>query len=136
MGFVKEFKEFAVKGNVVDLAVGVIIGAAFGKVVTSFVNDIIMPPLGVLTGGIDFSKQKYILKAAHDKVPESAINYGLFINNIIDFIIVAFAIFLMIKVINSLKRKKEVEEAVTPSLTKEEILLTEIRDILAKRPTL
>lgn len=135
MGFIKEFREFAVKGNVVDLAVGVIIGAAFGKIVTSLVNDIIMPPLGVLTGGLDFSKQKYILKPAHDKVPESAINYGLFINNVIDFIIVAFAIFLLVKAINGLKRRQEAKEEVIAEVvpTKEEVLLTQIRDLLAEK---
>jgi len=135
MGFIKEFREFAVKGNVVDLAVGVIIGAAFGKIVTSLVNDIIMPPIGVLTGGLDFSKQKYVLKAAHDKVPESAINYGLFINNVIDFIIVAFAIFLLVKAINGLKRRQEAKEEVIAEVvpTKEEVLLTQIRDLLAEK---
>jgi large conductance mechanosensitive channel len=135
MGFIKEFREFAVKGNVVDLAVGVIIGAAFGKIVTSLVNDIIMPPIGVLTGGLDFSKQKYVLKAAHDKVPESAINYGLFINNVIDFIIVAFAIFLLVKAINGLKRRQEAKEEIVAEVvpTKEEVLLTQIRDLLAEK---
>lgn len=135
MGFIKEFREFAVKGNVVDLAVGVIIGAAFGKIVTSLVNDIVMPPIGVLTGGLDFSKQKYILKAAHDKVPESAINYGLFINNVIDFVIVAFAVFLLVKAINGLKRRQEVQEEVVAEVvpTKEEVLLTQIRDLLAEK---
>ncbi len=134
MGFVKEFKEFAMKGNVVDLAVGVIIGAAFGKIVTSLVNDIVMPPIGMLTGGLDFSKQKYILKAAEGKTPETAINYGLFINNVIDFIIVALVIFLAIKGINALKRKDAEETpAAPPEPTKEEVLLTEIRDLLAKK---
>jgi len=133
MGFIKEFREFAVKGNVVDLAGGGIIGAAFGKIVTSLVNDVIMPPIGMLTRGLDFSKQKYVLKAAHDKVPETAINYGLFINSVIDFLIVAFVIFLVIKGINSLKRKQEEAPAAPPAPTKEEILLTEIRDILAKK---
>jgi len=134
MGFVKEFKEFAMRGNVVDLAVGVIIGAAFGKIVTSLVNDIVMPPIGMLTGGLDFSKQKYVLKAAVDKTPETAINYGLFINNVIDFIIVALVIFLAIKGINALKRKDAEEApAAPPAPTKEEVLLTEIRDLLAKK---
>jgi len=133
MGFVKEFKEFAMRGNVVDLAVGVIIGGAFGKIVTSLVNDVVMPPIGMLTGGLDFSKQKYILKAAVGKTPETAINYGLFINNVIDFVIVALVIFLVIKGLNSLKRKEEEAPAAPPEPTKEEVLLTEIRDLLAKK---
>ena len=132
MGFISEFKEFAVKGNVVDLAVGVIIGAAFGKIVTSLVNDVIMPPIGLVTGGLDFSKQKWVLKAAEGTKPETAINYGMFINNVIDFLIVAFVIFLLIKGINSLKRQEEATSAAPPAPTKEEILLTEIRDLLAK----
>jgi len=133
MGFVKEFKEFAMRGNVVDLAVGVIIGGAFGKIVTSLVNDVVMPPIGMLTGGLDFSKQKYVLKAAVGKTPETAINYGLFINNIIDFIIVALVIFLAIKGLNSLKRKEDEAPAAPAEPTKEEVLLTEIRDLLAKK---
>jgi large conductance mechanosensitive channel len=135
MGITKEFKEFAVKGNVVDLAVGVIIGAAFGKIVTSLVNDIIMPPLGLLLSGIDFKDLKYVLKPAIGKTPETSINYGLFINNVIDFIIVAFVIFLVIKGINSMKRKEEaaVEAEAEAVPTKEEILLTDIRDLLAKK---
>ena len=131
MAFVKEFKEFAMRGNVVDLAVGVIIGAAFGKIVTSLVNDVLMPPIGMITGGLDFSKQKYVLKAAEGKTPETAISYGLFINALIDFIIVAFVIFLVVKGINSLKRNEEVAPSVPIPPSKEEVLLTEIRDILA-----
>ena len=133
MSFTKEFKEFAVRGNVLDLAVGVIIGGAFGKIVTSMVNDIIMPPIGMATGGIDFKDLKYVLKPAVDKTPETAINYGLFINNVIDFLIVAFCIFLIVKAINSLKKKEEVAPAAAPEPTKEEVLLTEIRDLLAKK---
>ncbi|MEO3406932.1 large-conductance mechanosensitive channel protein MscL [Mucilaginibacter sp. CAU 1740] len=133
MAIVKEFKEFAMRGNVVDLAVGVIIGAAFGKIVTSLVTDIIMPPIGILTGGIDFKDLKYVLKPAVDKTPETAINYGLFINNVIDFLIVAFCIFLIVKGINSLKKKEEAAPAAPPAPTKEEVLLTEIRDLLAKK---
>ncbi|MBE9665960.1 large-conductance mechanosensitive channel protein MscL [Mucilaginibacter boryungensis] len=130
---IKEFKEFAVKGNVVDLAVGVIIGAAFGKIVTSLVNDVIMPPIGLLTGGLDFSKQKWVLKAAENGKPETAVAYGAFVNNVIDFLIVAFVIFLLIKGINSLKRQEEAAPAAPPEPTKEEILLTQIRDLLAKK---
>lgn len=105
MSIMKEFKEFAVKGNAVDMAVGIIIGAAFGKIVSSMVNDIIMPPIGLLIGGVDFKNLKLVLKAATIDRPEVTLNYGLFINNIIDFTIVAFAIFLVVKGINSLKKK-------------------------------
>lgn len=133
MAIVKEFKEFAMRGNVVDLAVGVIIGAAFGKIVTSLVTDIIMPPIGILTGGIDFKDLKYVLKPAVGKAPETAINYGLFINNVIDFVIVAFCIFLIVKGINSLKKKEEAAPAADPAPSKEEILLTDIRDLLAAK---
>ncbi|SDD93604.1 large conductance mechanosensitive channel [Mucilaginibacter pineti] len=133
MAIVKEFKEFAMRGNVVDLAVGVIIGAAFGKIVTSLVADIIMPPIGMVTGGIDFKDLKYVLKPAVGKVPETSINYGLFINNVIDFLIVAFCIFLIVKGINTLKKKEEEAPAAEPVPTKEEVLLTEIRDLLAKK---
>jgi large conductance mechanosensitive channel len=130
MAIVKEFKEFAMRGNVVDLAVGVIIGAAFGKIVTSLVTDIIMPPLGFLLSGIDFKDAKYVIKPAINKTPETAINYGLFINNVIGFVIVAFCIFLIVKGINMMKKN---EEAAPAAPTKEEILLTEIRDLLAKK---
>jgi len=135
MGFIKEFKEFAMRGSVVDLAVGVIIGAAFGKIVTSLVDDIIMPVIGVITGGIDFSEMKYVLKAGDpaNSVPETAIMYGNFINIVVQFLIVAFVIFLAIKGINSLKRKEEiVEEAPAPGPTQEE-LLAEIRDLLKRQ---
>jgi len=133
MGFVKEFKEFAMRGNVVDLAVGVIIGAAFGKIVTSLVTDVIMPPIGYITGGIDFAEKKIVLKPgdpAH-KIAEVAVHYGNFINSVIQFLIIAFCIFLVVKAINSLKRE-EPAPAPDPVPTKEEVLLTEIRDMLAK----
>ena len=134
MSVVKEFKEFAVKGNVIDLAVGVVIGAAFGKIVTSLVTDIMLPPLGLLTGGIDFSDMKLVIKAADPikKIAAVTVNYGNFINILIQFIIIAFCIFLVVKGINSLKKKQEVAPAADPIPTKEEILLTEIRDLLAK----
>lgn len=106
MSIVKEFKEFAVKGNAVDMAVGIIIGAAFGKIVSSLVSDIIMPPLGLLIGGMDFKNLKFVLKAATLNTPEVSINYGQFINTTLDFLIVAFAIFLVVKGINNLKNKK------------------------------
>jgi large conductance mechanosensitive channel len=138
MGMLKEFKEFAMRGNVIDLAVGVVIGGAFGKIVTSLVNQIIMPPIGWLTGGIDFSDLKWVLKPADNsdpahKVAEVAIQYGAFINTLIQFAIIAFAIFLMVKAINRLSRKQEAEapEAAPPA---DVVLLAEIRDLLKSRP--
>lgn len=137
MGVVKEFKEFISRGNVVDLAVGVIIGAAFGKIVTSLVNDIIMPPIGLIMGGINFTGLKFILKQpavdplTGKPIEALTLNYGSFIQSGIDFIIIAFAIFLFVKIFNSMKRK-ETEPPPAPP-TKEEVLLTEIRDLLAKK---
>lgn len=135
MGFFKEFKEFAMRGSVVDLAVGVVIGGAFGKIVTSLVNDIIMPPIGFITGGVDFSNLKYVITPADEAagVAEVAINYGTFVNVVIQFIIVAFCIFLVIKGLNSLKKKEEAAPAAPPAPSKEEVLLTEIRDILRNK---
>jgi len=135
MGFLKEFKEFAMRGSVVDLAVGVIIGGAFGKIVTSLVDDIIMPPIGYLTGGIDFSEMRYIIQPGDEAAgtPEVAIAYGNFLNVVIQFIIVAFCIFLIIKGINALKRKQEEAPAAPPAPSNEEVLLTEIRDLLRAR---
>ena len=141
MGFLQEFKTFALKGNVVDMAVGVIIGGAFGKIVTSLVNDVIMPPIGYLTGGVDFKDLKWVIKDAIEAtesspaVAEVALKYGAFIQQIVDFMIIAISIFVMIKIINKLAslRKKEEEEqqpAPAPEPTKEELLLTEIRDLL------
>ncbi len=114
MGMLKEFKDFAMRGNVVDLAVGIVIGGAFGKIVTSLVNDLIMPPVGVLIGGVDFSKLTYTLKAAAGTDPAVVISYGSFINTVIDFTIVAFAIFMVIKGMNRLQRKHE-EPAAEPT---------------------
>ena len=130
---IKEFKAFAMRGNVVDLAVAVIIGGAFGKIVASFVNDILMPPLGVLLGGVDFKDLMVTIKDAVGDIPAVTINYGMFVQNVIDFVIVAFAIFMMIKAISASKKKEEVlpESPVLPS--KEEELLTEIRDLLKKQ---
>ncbi|XTZ38813.1 large-conductance mechanosensitive channel protein MscL [Salmonella enterica] len=133
MSMLKEFREFAMRGNVVDLAVGVIIGAAFGKIVSSLVADIIMPPLGLLIGGVDFKQFALTLRAAQGDIPAVVMNYGVFIQNIFDFIIVAFAIFLAIKVINKLKRKREEEPKAPPAPSKEEVLLTEIRDLLKEQ---
>ncbi len=137
MKFFQEFKEFAMRGNVIDLAVGVIIGGAFNKIVSSLVADIIMPPLGVLLGGVDFKDFSVTLKDAVGDDPAVVLNYGMFIQNIFDFIIVAFSIFLAIRVMNKLREKQDeaiveaVEEtAADPVPTKEEILLSEIRDIL------
>ena len=135
MAIIKEFKEFAMRGNVVDLAVGVVIGAAFGKIVTSLVADIVMPPIGLVTGGVDFSDINIVLKHADAiaKKPEVAIHIGNFINIVIQFIIIAFCIFMVVKAINSLKKEEEPAPVVDPGPTKEEVLLTEIRDLLAKK---
>ena len=133
MSILKEFKTFAVKGNVVDMAVGIIIGAAFGKIVSSFVGDVIMPPLGVLIGGVDFTDLAITLKAAEGDLPAVVLAYGKFIQSIIDFIIVAFAIFMGVKVINRLKREEEIAEeapAEPEAPSNEEVLLSEIRDLL------
>jgi len=137
MSIVKEFKEFAMKGSVIDLAVGVVIGAAFGSIVTSLVKDIIMPPIGILLGKVDFSEKKYVIIQADPvhKIAEVAIRYGNFVTVVFQFVIVAFSIFMVVKGINSLKREEEAAPAPAPDPepTKEEILLTEIRDLLAKK---
>lgn len=127
MSIIKEFKEFAVKGNVVDMAVGVIIGAAFGKIITSLVGDVIMPPIGVLLGGVDFSNLSIVVKEAIDKKPAVVVSYGKFLQTIIDFTIIAFAIFMAVKAMNTLKKK---ETAAAAALPNQEMLLTEIRDLL------
>ena len=129
MGLMKEFKEFAVKGNVVDMAVGIIIGAAFGKIVSSFVGDVIMPPIGVLLGGMNFTELAIIIKEASLDTPAVVISYGKFIQTLVDFLIVAFAIFVVIKGLNSLKRKEEVPApAEPPAPSKGEVVHAEIRD--------
>lgn len=132
MRFLNEFKAFAMKGNVIDMAVGIIIGAAFGKIVTSVVNDIIMPPIGLLVGGVDFKDLKFTMKEAIGDIPAVSINYGNFLQVTFDFLIVSFSIFMVIKAINSLKRKEvsEAQSSTPPTPSKEENLLTEIRDIL------
>jgi len=132
VSIVKEFKEFAMRGNVIDLAVGVIIGVAFGKIVSSFISDIIMPPLGILIGGVDFKDLVFILKAAKGEVAAVTLNYGMFIQNIFDFLIIAFAIFMAVKGINKIKKKEEEAPAAPPTPTNEEKLLAEIRDLLKK----
>ena len=132
----KEFKSFAMKGNVLDLAVAVIIGGAFGKIITSFVNDVLMPPIGLLLGNTDFSELKLILKEASEGVDAVTLNYGVFVNTVLDFLIVAFSIFMVVKAFNKMK-KKEVEKPAAPPTppapSKEEILLSEIRDILKEK---
>ncbi len=133
MSVMKEFRDFAVKGNVVDMAVGIIIGAAFGKIVSSFVGDVIMPPIGVLIGGVDFSGLAFTLKDAAAGSPAVVISYGKFIQTVVDFTIVAFAIFIAVKAINTLKRKAEEAQKAPAEPSAEEKLLTEIRDLLKER---
>ncbi|TAF65318.1 MAG: large-conductance mechanosensitive channel protein MscL [Cytophagales bacterium] len=132
--FFQEFRDFAVQGNVVDLAIAVVIGGAFGKIVTSFVNDILMPPIGIMLGGLDFKNLKLVLKDAVDKNPAITLNYGNFIQMIVDFLIISFFIFIAIKAINS--AKKHTPESTTPpppaEPTNSEKLLAEIRDLLKK----
>lgn len=127
MGFIKEFKEFASRGNVVDLAVGIVIGAAFNNIVQSAVNDVIMPPIGLIMGDISFTEYKFFLS---DKV---SINYGNFIQTVLNFIIVAFAVFLIVKAMNRLRRKEAAAPASAPAPTREEVLLTEIRDAIREK---
>ena len=133
MSMIKEFKDFAVKGNVVDMAVGIIIGAAFGKIVSSFVGDVIMPPIGVLLGGVDFTNLALTVKEASGDLPAVVISYGKFIQSVVDFTIIAFAIFIAVKAINSLKRKEEESPQAPPETPAQEVLLTEIRDLLKER---
>ena len=133
MSMLKEFKEFAVKGNVVDMAVGIIIGAAFGKIISSLVGDVVMPPIGLILGGVDFTDLAYTLKAAVGDTPAVVIAYGKFIQTLVDFIIIAFAIFIAIKVLNAAKREEEKAPEEPPKPSNEEVLLTEIRDLLKKQ---
>ncbi len=133
MGMLQEFKEFAIKGNVVDMAVGLIVGASFGKIVSSFVADVIMPPIGVLIGGVDFTKLAITIKEASGDIPAVTLKYGSFIQTVVDFTIIAFAIFIVIKLINKLKRTEATAPAPAPEPSKEELLLTEIRDLLKAR---
>jgi large conductance mechanosensitive channel len=128
-----EFKDFAMRGNVVDMAVGVVIGGAFGKIVTSFTNDVLMPPLGMITGGVDFSDKKVVLKEAVEGAAGVSMNYGVFINTIIDFTIIAFAIFMVVKAMNAAMKKAPPPPPAPPAPTKEQVLLTEIRDALRGR---
>ncbi|ALP40825.1 large-conductance mechanosensitive channel protein MscL [Aeromonas schubertii] len=132
MSLLQEFKAFAARGNVIDMAVGIIIGAAFGKIVSSFVGDVIMPPIGLILGGVDFSDLAVTLKAAEGSAPAVVIAYGKFIQTVIDFLIIAFAIFMGLKAINTLKRAEEEAPAAPPAPTLDQALLTEIRDLLKK----
>lgn len=134
MSMMKEFKEFAMRGNVVDLAVGIVIGGAFGKIVKSFVDDVLMPPIGMAIGGVDFKNLKIVIQEAIGERAAVTVNYGSFIQVLVDFIIVAFAIFMVVKLMNKLKKKEEATPApvVEPVPSKEEVLLTEIRDLLKK----
>ncbi|MEM6844543.1 MAG: large-conductance mechanosensitive channel protein MscL [Bacteroidota bacterium] len=135
MGLVKEFKAFVMKGNIIDLAVAVIIGAAFGKIVSSFVADVLMPPIGILLGGVDFTDLMIPLqKAATEGEEDVVIRIGVFIQNIIDFLIIAFSVFMVIKAYQSTQKKEEEKPAPPPEPSKEEKLLAEIRDILKERP--
>ncbi|HDN2512621.1 large-conductance mechanosensitive channel protein MscL [Providencia vermicola] len=133
MSFLKDFREFAMKGNVVDMAVGIIIGAAFGKIVSSLVADVIMPPLGLLIGGVDFKSFSVVLKEAQGDLPAVVLNYGMFIQTVFDFVIVAFAIFMAIKVMNKVRREKEAAPAEPTPPSTEEVLLSEIRDLLKEQ---
>ncbi len=141
MGFLKEFKAFALKGNVMDMAVGVIIGGAFGKIVTSLVNDVIMPPIGLVVGGVDFTDLKLVIKKAvieggAEIAPAVTWNYGAFIQQVVDFTILAFCVFMMVKIMNKMMKKEEAKPApapAPPAPSKEEVLLTEIRDLLKEQ---
>jgi large conductance mechanosensitive channel len=133
MSIVKEFREFAVKGNVVDMAVGIIIGAAFGKIVSSLVSDVVTPPLGYAIGGVDFTKLAYTLPAMLGGQDPVTIRYGVFLQTVFDFIIVAFAIFLLVKLINQVRRKEEAAPAPPPAPPRQEALLEEIRDLLKQQ---
>nr|WP_298717948.1 large-conductance mechanosensitive channel protein MscL [uncultured Steroidobacter sp.] len=133
MSFVKEFREFAVKGNVVDMAVGIIIGAAFGKIVSSLVSDVVTPPLGYLIGGVDFTQLAVTLPTIREGVEPATIRYGVFLQATFDFIIVAFAIFLLVKLINRLRRAEEAKPAAPAAPPREQVLLEEIRDLLKQQ---
>lgn len=133
MGMLNEFKDFAMRGNVVDMAVGIVIGGAFGKIVSSFVGDVLMPPIGLLLGGVDFRDLGIMLQQAAGNTPAVMLNYGSFIQTVIDFIIIAFAIFMVVKAMNSMKKKEAAPEpAAAPAPSAEQVLLGEIRDLLKK----
>ncbi|MDX1552144.1 MAG: large-conductance mechanosensitive channel protein MscL [Marinobacter sp.] len=134
MSIAKEFKEFAVKGNVMDMAVGIIIGVAFGKIVSSFVADVLMPPIGLLIGGVDFSNLVITLKAAEEGAEAVALRYGVFIQAVFDFVIVAFAVFIAVRALNSMRKKEAETPAAPPAPSAQEQLLMEIRDLLKQKP--
>lgn len=133
MSMLSEFKSFAMRGNVVDMAVGIVIGGAFGKIVSSFVADVLMPPIGLLLGNVDFSDLAVTLRAAAEGAEAVTLRYGQFIQTVLDFVIIAFAIFLVVKAMNTMKKKEEAAPAAPPEPSKEEVLLTEIRDALRSR---
>ena len=133
MGMMKEFKEFAMRGNVIDMAVGIVLGAAFGAIVSSFVADVLTPPLGMLLGGMDFTTMNVVLKEAVGETPAVTLNYGVFFQRVLDFIFVAFAIFLVVKGMKNMKRKKEEAPAAPPAPPAQEVMLAEIRDLLKKQ---
>ena len=132
MGMMTEFRDFAMRGNVVDMAVGIVIGAAFGKIVTSFVNDVLMPPIGLAIGGVDFSQLSMTLKQATAEAEAVTLNYGAFVQTVVDFVIIAFAIFMVVRAMNRLKKKEEAKPPEPPKPSAEETLLTEIRDLRRK----
>lgn len=132
MSMMSEFKDFAMKGNVVDMAVGIVIGGAFGKIVSSFVADVLMPPIGLLLGGVDFSDLAVTLRAAADGGEAVLMKYGVFIQTVVDFLIIAFAIFMVVKAMNNMKKKEEAAPPAPPAPSNEEVLLTEIRDALRR----
>jgi large conductance mechanosensitive channel len=132
MSMMKEFRDFAMRGNVVDMAIGIVIGGAFGKIVSSFVNDVLMPPIGMALGGVDFTELTMTLKEASGDVAAVTLNYGSFIQTVVDFIIIAFAIFMVVKAMNNMKKKEEAKPPAPPKPSAEESLLTEIRDLLKK----
>ena len=132
MKILDEFRQFAVKGNMVDMAIGIIIGAAFGKIVASLVSDIIMPPIGLLLGGVNFTDLKVVMRAATETAPAVTWNYGSFIQVLIDFLIIALVVFMLVKAINAAKKKEEAAPAAPPAPSKDQELLTEIRDLLKK----
>lgn len=133
MSMMSEFKSFAVKGNVMDMAVGIIMGGAFGKIVASFVNDVLMPPIGMLLGGVDFTSLALTLKKATPDAEAVMLKYGAFVQSVVDFLIIAFAIFMMVRWMNRLKKKEEATPAAPPKPSSEEVLLTEIRDLLRNK---
>jgi len=132
MSMMSEFKSFAMRGNVMDMAVGIVIGGAFGKIVSSFVNDVLMPPIGMMMGGVDFNDLAVVLKEASGDVAAVTLNYGSFIQTVVDFLIIAFAIFMVVKAMNNMKKKEEEAPAAPPKPSAEEVLLTEIRDALKR----